>query len=236
MDEVQKIIVSDPVASLIRIENNFWLCIGEVNGLQIDGQLVDYVSFEMLVEETVRVSYQVVGLRPATFEDDPEGRNDWRTCNACFICDGDHNLDNIGSTTASNCPHCSPTVILDLTQGQRTLKHIGSHILYDPAIIQSIEPLCIYLAKGKGAKETLQINQKASKGCLIKVNFSYSIAAESTASSPCSNVPVHCPVCPKSDPTVWKYFMKINFKEKHKTLLLNQYAHLWTLSNFKSQK
>jgi len=64
------------------------------------------------------------------------------------------------------------------------------------------------------------------------MNYSYSVAAESTASSPCSNVPIHCPVCPKTDPAIWKYFMRIHFEEKHKTLDLTKYEHLWKLSNF----
>ena len=145
--------------------------------------------------------------------------------------------------TTSDCSLCSPTVTLDLLQGQCVLKHIGSHILYDPAVIRSIEPLCglclrpsqlcqFYLTKGKGTNGNLRINQKTSKGCLVKLNYSYSIAAESTASSPCSNVPIHCPICPKTDPAIWKYFMKVHFEEKHKTWDLTKYEHLWKLSNF----
>ena len=33
----------------------------------------------MLPKETVTVSYQVLGLRPTTLADDPDGRHDWRT-------------------------------------------------------------------------------------------------------------------------------------------------------------
>jgi hypothetical protein len=149
--------------------------------------------------------------------------------------------------TTSDCPRCSPTITLDLSQGQRVLEHIGSHILYDPAVIQAIEPLCglclrpsqlcqYYLAKGKGANRNLRINLKTSKGCLIKMNYSYGIAAESTASSPCSNVPIHCPICPKTNPAIWKYFMKVHFEEKHKTLDLTKYEHIWKLSNFKKSE
>jgi len=32
----------------------------------------------MLPEETVTVSYQMLGLRPAMLADDPDGRHDWR--------------------------------------------------------------------------------------------------------------------------------------------------------------
>jgi hypothetical protein len=162
---------------------------------------------------------------------------------ACFVCESDHDIASIGSMTTSDCPRCSPTVTLDLSQGQHVLEHVGSHILYDPAIIHSAEPLCglclhpshmcqFYLAKGKGTNGNLKINQKMSKGCLIKMKYSYGIASESTTSSPCSNVPIHCPVCPKADSTIWKYFMKVHFEERHKTLDLTKYEHLWKLSNF----
>ena len=79
IDDTEKIVISDPISTLIRVENQFWLCLGEVNGLQVDGRRVDEVSFEMLPEDTVTVSYQMLGLRPATLADDPDGRHDWRT-------------------------------------------------------------------------------------------------------------------------------------------------------------
>jgi len=66
----------------------------------------------------------------------------------------------------------------------------------------------------------------------MKMTYSYGIAAELTASSPCSNVPIHCPLCPKANPAIWKYFMKVHFEEKHKNLTLTGYEHLWKLSHF----
>src|SRR5271168_704608 len=45
---------------------------------------------------------------------------------ACFVCESDQELVELGS---SDCPHCSPSVALDLSQGQRVLKHVGAHIL-----------------------------------------------------------------------------------------------------------
>ena len=79
VDDTEKLVISDPISTLIRIDNKFWLCLGEVNGLRIDGRPVDYVSFEILPEETVTISYQMLGLRSATLADDPDGRHDWRT-------------------------------------------------------------------------------------------------------------------------------------------------------------
>jgi hypothetical protein len=93
-----------------------------------------------------------------------------------------------------------------------------------------------HLEKGKGVNGKTRINQKSSKGCLIKMKYSYAVAAESSSSSPCSNVPIHCPICPKADPAIWKYFMKVHFEEQHKTLPLSKYEHLWRLSNFECVK
>ena len=48
-----------------------------------------------------------------------------------------------------------------------------------------------------------RINQKQWKGCPMKANYSYNIAGESMASSPWSNVPIHCPICLEADPVIW---------------------------------
>jgi hypothetical protein len=73
------LLITDPVATVINSENQFWFCIGEVNGLKIDGKAVGYINLDMLLEDTVTVSYQMLGLRPATSDDDPELKHDWRT-------------------------------------------------------------------------------------------------------------------------------------------------------------
>jgi len=119
---------------------------------------------------------------------------------------------------------------------------MGAHILFDPAVLQSMPlcglclrpaPLCqFFLTKGKGANGNIKIDQKTSRGCLIQLNYSYGIAAISTSSSPCSNIPIHCTLCSKSDPTIWRYFMKVHFQEKHPNAPIAKYEHLWTLSNF----
>jgi hypothetical protein len=43
-------------------KKKLWLCIGEVNALKFDGHSVPYLNLEMLSEEAVMVSYQIVGL------------------------------------------------------------------------------------------------------------------------------------------------------------------------------
>jgi hypothetical protein len=66
----------------------------------------------------------------------------------------------------------------------------------------------------------------------MTVKYSYGVAAESTPSSPCSNVPTTCALCSSSAPAVWKYFLKAHFQEAHKSVPASKYEHLWKLSNF----
>lgn len=142
------------------------------------------------------------------------------------------------------CSRCSPEVILDPTKGQHVLCHHGGHILEDPNVDRTAEPcgLCqqpwpmceFYLKKGKGANRNLKIDLQASRGCinLHLIKFTYGVATKSTASSPCSNVPIICPLCSKSDPAIWRYNMLYHFKRQHPLANLTEYHHLWLLSNF----
>ena len=74
------LVVSDPIVSLLICDNRAWLSFGEVNGLKIDGDSVEFIPHEILGEATVAISYQLLGLRPATSDDDPTSKHDWRSC------------------------------------------------------------------------------------------------------------------------------------------------------------
>lgn len=56
----------------------------------------------MLAEGTVTVSYQMLGLQPATLADDPEGRNDWRSymMSKCSFTVPGHLVQSINPTTS----------------------------------------------------------------------------------------------------------------------------------------
>lgn len=74
-----RLIVSEPIATLIRCDQDIFLGIGAVNNIMVDSKSVDQVQISILMEQTVSISYQLLGLVPATTIDDPELRNDWRT-------------------------------------------------------------------------------------------------------------------------------------------------------------
>ncbi|KAF8978671.1 hypothetical protein BDQ17DRAFT_1338643 [Cyathus striatus] len=73
------LIVVDPIGTLLYSNDHLWLCIAEVIGLQVDGDLVECIGLDMLNKETVSVSYQMLGLCQMTSDDNPELIHDWRT-------------------------------------------------------------------------------------------------------------------------------------------------------------
>jgi len=311
-EETEVLFALDTISSLVYVETQFWLSIGEVTGIKVNGRSAAYVNLDMLGDDAVTVSYQLLGLRSATNNDDPDHKHDWRTHPikehsftvpgrliqpvnptvskttglpfyllesavlvaltaslfqslaasnlkhvpkllpsneypyreasgmACFVCESNQDPRELGS---SDCPRCSPSVSLDLSQGQRVLEHVGAHVLLDPGVDQSMEvcglclrpaPLCqFFLTKGKGSKGKPKINYRLSKGCPMLVKYSYHVASQSSPTSPCSNVPVQCPICPSTDAAVWRYSLKPHFNAKHKTLTSSgKYDHLWKLSTF----
>jgi hypothetical protein len=74
------LLIQEPIATLVHCDNKIFLCIGEVNNLKLDGQFVEQVNLDMLVEDLVAVSFQMLKLIPATSDDDPDLKYDWRTC------------------------------------------------------------------------------------------------------------------------------------------------------------
>lgn len=70
--------IDSTIASLIKCSGHYFLGIGEINNIIIDGNSVDAVSVDSLYERTVTISYQLLHFVPANLEDDPSGKHDWR--------------------------------------------------------------------------------------------------------------------------------------------------------------
>jgi hypothetical protein len=71
--------ILQPIATLVVCDQKLFLCIAEVNGLFLDCQSVDFIPFSIMSEKIAQVSYQALRLIPASFSNDPSGKNDWRT-------------------------------------------------------------------------------------------------------------------------------------------------------------
>ncbi|PPR03132.1 hypothetical protein CVT24_008485 [Panaeolus cyanescens] len=295
--------IHDPIATVLYCDQRVWLCLGEVNSIRVDGQPLYKIPESLLTEKVTTVSFQLLGLRPATTTDDKQGIHDWRTYNcfertfevpgksiqpvdpviahsqaggpfflfqtpflvalaasiferltqnelktvpkiaittefpyrehtgkSCFLCVNNSGKDmkDLSTSNTSICSNCNPEVILDHSQGQRVLEHFGAHILFDETIDRS--------SKARGAGN-VKIDHERSTGCPNNINYSYAVAKVSKDSSPCSNVPIACPVCPAKEPAIWRYNLRAHFVENHLTSLnIPEYVALWTISNNEIEK
>ncbi|TFY55061.1 hypothetical protein EVG20_g9459 [Dentipellis fragilis] len=330
-DSNHNLLIHNPVATLLTCEERLFLCIGEIVGLHVGSKAVDEVSLDLLLEETVQVTYQAYSLVCATANDDSTHKHDWQTHDllplkfkvpgvlvqpinptisasaerapfylfetsilvaltsslrdhmtkpylkciphvvrtesypyreasgkdspnfrhipanqitalsglACFVAEALHELRDL---SVLECPACTdPGVQLDTSNGQRILAHIGSHVLYDPSVDRSEEPcglclrpgaLCsIYLTKRLGRNGQWSVKYGGTEPCPNSINFSYTVAVTSSPSSPCSNAPLVCSICPDEAPAVWRYNLWSHFLCRHPTVPSAKYAELWTLAS-----
>jgi hypothetical protein len=136
---------------------------------------------------------------------------------------------------ANFCPSCDPPVPLDVSRGQKVLNHVGAHILYDRTIDRSLEPcgLCLrpsptcvfHLTK---ASNGIQVDFKKST-CTSLAKFKYKAASTSSDSSPCSNVPIRCPICLNDKHAVWRYNLHAHLKSRHPAVDCEKYRDLWDI-------
>jgi len=153
---------------------------------------------------------------------------------ACFICEQEEPSHPLGSVadTDCDCAKYGPRVTLNQSNGQRVLEHMGAHILYDITLSHSQEvcglclqpsPMCMLFLKSRhGASASCSMDIHKST-CANLIHFNYASAAHSSESSPCSNVPIPCPLCPKQSPAVWTYCLHMHFHERHKLASHTQY-------------
>ncbi|KAI0309951.1 hypothetical protein OF83DRAFT_1071263, partial [Amylostereum chailletii] len=93
----------------------------------------------------------------------------------------------------------------------------------------------IYLTKNKGRDGNLKLDLTKST-CSNIMKFSYGIAAKSSPSALCSNVPMPCPLCPPGSPSVWRYNLRHHLMRAHPYASLPPYQHLWTLSKLEERE
>ncbi|KAJ7191493.1 hypothetical protein GGX14DRAFT_381107, partial [Mycena pura] len=73
------LMISDVVATLLRCEGRFFLCIGEVNAIHLESESMDSLGLDVLPERTVTVSIQFLKVIPATTADDASNKHDWKS-------------------------------------------------------------------------------------------------------------------------------------------------------------
>ncbi len=73
------LMINEPIATLIQCEHMLFLGIREVINIHINSDSVEVVQSNLLMEDTISVTFQLMELIPTTEEDDPSSQNDWRT-------------------------------------------------------------------------------------------------------------------------------------------------------------
>ncbi|TEB18959.1 hypothetical protein FA13DRAFT_1647564, partial [Coprinellus micaceus] len=166
---------------------------------------------------------------------------------ACFICEDERQISDLGLANMIECEYCNPLVALDTSQGKMVLEHMAAHIQHDPKVKKIDQPcgICLrpapifqfYLEKSKGANGGDRIDQRRSI-CKHQVQFHYSKASKVTTTSPCTNIPIRCPACSaKSSPAIWKYNLPLHFKHAHPNRSLDGFPDLdWSLTNFEREE
>ncbi|KAF8261730.1 hypothetical protein EI94DRAFT_1605174 [Lactarius quietus] len=140
---------------------------------------------------------------------------------ARFVCD-ERPIDFAHpNSKSSDCSRCGLSVTLNWKNGQHILEHMGAHIQHDGLLDSSEEicglclrpaPMCqLYLWKARGVSGSVTVDCKKSN-CINLIHFSYAAASTSSESSPCSNIPITCPLCPDGNPAVWTYSLHAHFQ------------------------
>jgi hypothetical protein len=147
---------------------------------------------------------------------------------AVFVCEAELDkrpITSSASAQSDHCPVCRPAIPWDINKTHKILEHVAAHLLFD-STLNTIEepcglcmrpsPLCrFYLQKGKGAGSAPQIDERMSHCPNLTGKLSYSTAAIERTNSPCTNVPMICPLCPSTSTAVWKYNMKTHLVQIH---------------------
>jgi hypothetical protein len=114
-------------------------------------------------------------------------------------------------------------------------------VLFDAHVHQNREPcgfcLCTDTAcqlslvkKHSGNQEGQKIDMKASS-CPKLSKMSYKSAAEYKPKSPCTNVPVYCPLCSDRAPAIWKYNLEAHLRRVHPDAEPERYKNKWFIGD-----
>ena len=167
----------------------------------------------------------------------------YSSAQAVFVCEAEIDERPItGSFGAQSdrCPICRPAIPWDISKAHKILEHVAMHILFDSSLDATQEPcgLCMrpsplcsfYLRKGKGAGSAQQIDERVSRCPNFIGKLFYSAAARECPNSPCTNVPVTCPLCPSTSAAVWKYNMKFHLARIHPSTKGGDFPNVYAIS------
>ena len=162
---------------------------------------------------------------------------------AAFVCEteiDERPITGPSGAQSDHCPVCRPAIPWDISKTCKILEHVAIHILFDSMLDATKElcglcmrpsPLCsFYLQKGKGFGSSQQIDERISRCPNFLGKLLYSAAATERTNSPCTTVPVTCPLCPSKSAAVWKYNMKLHFAQAHPSMRGGDFLKAYAIS------
>ncbi|KZW03143.1 hypothetical protein EXIGLDRAFT_725617 [Exidia glandulosa HHB12029] len=130
------------------------------------------------------------------------------------------------------CPLCGPECGRLKTSTEQ-VTHMSAHILFDRRVPPGSCAFCLQPpvmgCRFHLRKDRQQIDYALSYCRLMPAHLSYGPASRSIPSSPCSNVPKVCPLCPANAPAVWKYHLQRHIVEVHR-VAPDPFGYLFYLS------
>lgn len=73
------LMLNEPIAMLVHCEKMLFIGIGEVINIHINSETLEQIPLDLLMEDMVSMTFQLMELVPASEDDDPSMKNDWRT-------------------------------------------------------------------------------------------------------------------------------------------------------------
>lgn len=137
------------------------------------------------------------------------------------------------------CFRC-PTIFIE--KGPKLLEHMSGHLLYDNYFTNMLREnpcsLClstggkcgIRLRKTRGRDGAWVIDMDASH-CKNLCRISLGHAGKASKSSPCTNIPLNCPLCPNPSDAIWQYSFFAHLRYVHPNADPNCYKDLYIISD-----
>jgi hypothetical protein len=112
---------------------------------------------------------------------------------------------------------------------------MGAHILHDSQIKDADNPCGLCLNTGSHCvfrlikrNKVYQLDMDNSR-CPNLYKIQLTSATKYSRTSPCTNVPLQCPLCPKPSDCIWKYNMRAHILERHPSANIDLYVYSFAL-------
>lgn len=148
----------------------------------------------------------------------------------CFLCE----QEGVSRIVLPDrrCDRC-PSVAL--ATGPKLLLHNAAHILTEPELAK--RGPCGFCLRGNGEcrivlqpgkSDRIDTGRSVCKN-LLKIQLKK--AGTYSKTSPCTNIPIRCPICPPNADAVWRYNLHQHLQMRHPGHSPDSHQTLWNISN-----